>query len=154
MKARLLSLLVAVLMLGGCATTHQRVLDTGSQSQLQMRSYQSRVFDTSDRERVLRVIIATLQDLGFVIERADLALGTVSATRLDGNTTRVTVSVQPRPGARTLRPRQCPVQRHAGRGSDPLPELLCGAFEIAVPCRSRRGLEGMPASAIGYRPRA
>jgi hypothetical protein len=54
------------------------------------------VFDTNDRNRLLRTIIVTLQDLGFVIDDADETLGTVSATKLKGYVLRITVSVRPR----------------------------------------------------------
>ena len=81
--------------LGACnATMKDRVRETSSQSQLQKRSYQSRAFDTPDKEKVLRATIATLQDLGFVIDRADLTLGTVSATKLNAYLLKMTVSVR------------------------------------------------------------
>ena len=89
-------------LLTGCATTNQRVLDTGDETQLQKRSYQSRVFDTADKEKVLRATISTLQDLGFVIDRADLTLGSVSGTKLDYNQTKITVSVRPKGNDRML----------------------------------------------------
>ena len=41
-------------------------------------------------------MIATLQDLGFVIDKADADLGAVSATKLDGYELRMTVTVRPR----------------------------------------------------------
>jgi hypothetical protein len=79
---------------------NQRVLDS-DQSQLQLRQIQSRVFDTTEREKTLRTVIATLQDLNFVVDKADLGLGTVTATKLDGYALRMTVSVYPR-GERQL----------------------------------------------------
>jgi hypothetical protein len=90
-----ITLMVAVLLVG-CATTTDRVLDTGDETQLQKRSYQSRIFDTSDKEKVLRAAISTLQDLGFVIDRADLTLGMVSGTKLEGYQIKITVSVRPK----------------------------------------------------------
>lgn len=39
-------------------------------------------------------MIATLQDLSFVIDKADPELGTVSATKLDGYVMRMTVTVR------------------------------------------------------------
>jgi hypothetical protein len=54
------------------------------------------VFDTNDRNRLLRTIIVTLQDLGFVIDDADEILGTVSATKVKGYVLRITVSVRSR----------------------------------------------------------
>ena len=43
-----------------------------------------------------RVILATLQDLGFVIDKADKELGSISATKLDGFALKMTVSVRPK----------------------------------------------------------
>lgn len=43
---------------------------------------------------MLRTIIATLQDLGFVIDKADAVLGSVSGTKLDGYQMRMTVTVR------------------------------------------------------------
>ncbi|MBV5308895.1 hypothetical protein [Chromatium okenii] len=94
MKFLLPITLVCLSLIGGCATTNQRVLDSGDETQLQKRSYQSRIFETPDKEKVLRAIISTLQDLGFVIDRADLMLGSVSGTKLDGHQIKITVSVR------------------------------------------------------------
>jgi hypothetical protein len=55
------------------------------QSQVALRSSQSRVFDTTDRLRLLSAVVATLQDLGFMIEVLDEELGIVSAKRFDPN---------------------------------------------------------------------
>lgn len=46
-----------------------------------LRSYQSRTFDVADRQVALRAVMAVLQDLGFIIERANESLGLVSAAR-------------------------------------------------------------------------
>lgn len=97
MKLKLLSLLILVVFAGCNATMQERVLDSGDQTQLQKRAYQSRVFDTSDKDKVMRGVISTLQDLSFVIERADLMLGSVSGTKIDkGLPIRITVSVRPK----------------------------------------------------------
>ena len=45
---------------------------------------------------MLRTAIATLQDLGFIIDKADADLGTISATKLDRYNLRMTVTVRPR----------------------------------------------------------
>ena len=79
----------------GCSTVPPQYLDTNhTQTQTQLRQAQSRTFDTTDRERTLRSVIATLQDLSFVIDKADPELGTVSATKLDGYVMRMTVTVR------------------------------------------------------------
>ena len=102
MKLLIPAILVFLSLLGGCASTNQRVLDTGDETQLQKRSYQSRTFETADKEKVLRAIISTLQDLGFIIDRADLTLGSVSGTKLDGHQIKITVSVRPKGTDRML----------------------------------------------------
>lgn len=52
-------------------------------SQVMLRNAQSRVFETSDRPRLLTAIVQTMQDLGFQIEALDTKLGIVSGTRFD-----------------------------------------------------------------------
>lgn len=69
---------------------NQRVLDGGKET-LQLRSMQTRIFDTADRDRTLRDVIATLRDLEFTIAKADAVLGVVSGTK-QGMRTTVTVS--------------------------------------------------------------
>ena len=97
-KARLsgLAALGVVLMLAGCQTdSRQQVLAT-TKSQVELRSFQTRAFDTTDKEKTLRTVMATLQDLSFVLDKADAVLGTVSGTKLDGYQLRITVTVRPR----------------------------------------------------------
>jgi hypothetical protein len=105
-QGKRLTLILAFLMfllVAGCATTHDRLLDMDT-SQVQLRSIQTRAFDTIDKEKTMRAVIATLQDLAFIIDRADLTLGVLSATKLgsvqSGMPTsymiRVTVAVRPR----------------------------------------------------------
>ena len=80
--------------LAGCQfNPPQRVLE--GESQVQLRSIQTRAFETTERQQTLRTVIATLQDLGFVIDKADADLGAVSATKLDGYELRMTVTVRP-----------------------------------------------------------
>jgi hypothetical protein len=91
-----------VLLIGiGCTTPSNQLLHMDS-SQVMLRSIQSRAFDTTDREKTLRTIISTLQDLGFVIDKADAILGSVSATKLKGYALRMTVTVRPRGKMQTL----------------------------------------------------
>jgi hypothetical protein len=92
---KIICLLIVPFFIVGCATTQQRLLESDA-SQVKLRSIQTRAFDTTDKEKMLRTIIATLQDLGFVIDKADLDLGTVSATKLNRYALRMTVTVRPR----------------------------------------------------------
>jgi len=95
-----LVMLGAALLLG-CASSIDQVMKT-DQSAVQLRSYQERAFDTADKEQTLRSVIATLQDLSFVLDKADLDLGVVSATKLSGYQLRVTVTVRPRGSSQML----------------------------------------------------
>lgn len=87
--------LITIVPAAGCATAPQQAI-FDSQSAVQQRSYQSQVFETNDRRQTLRTLIATLQDLGFVIDEADASLGSVSATKLDDYELRITATVRPR----------------------------------------------------------
>lgn len=97
---RRLSIGIAILatsfVLSGCETMQARVLDSSTnKSAVQLRSIQSRAFETTDRHKTMRTVIATLQDLSFVVDKADMELGSISATKLDGYALRMTVSVRP-----------------------------------------------------------
>jgi hypothetical protein len=70
----------------------QRVLDNGKET-LRLRDMQTRIFDTADRERTLRDVVATLRDLEFTIAKADAVLGVVSGAKQG---MRITVTVSPR----------------------------------------------------------
>jgi len=85
----------------GCVSSVDQVMKT-DQSAVQLRSYQERAFDTADKEQTMRSVIATLQDLSFVLDKADLDLGIVSATKLSGYQLRVTVTVRPRGSSQML----------------------------------------------------
>ncbi len=50
-------------------------------SQVKLRSIQSRVFDTTDRTKILRAAVATMQDLFFDIDVLDEELGIVSGKK-------------------------------------------------------------------------
>lgn len=92
---KIVFLAACLTLITSCATTHDsRIL--GTDNQVESRSMQTRSFDTSDRTIVIRNVISTLQDLSFVIDKADTDLGTVSATRLyKGNKVRMTVTARP-----------------------------------------------------------
>ena len=91
MMKKLLSCLVLSACLMGCATDDD-VLGT-TQTQLQTRNYQTRSFDTTDKDLVMRSVLSTMQDLGFIIEKADEKLGTVTGTSFT-YASKMTVSVR------------------------------------------------------------
>ena len=51
-------------------------------SQVKLRAVQTQVFDTTDRERILRSAIYAMQDLFFEIDVVDIDLGIVSGKKL------------------------------------------------------------------------
>ena len=117
--AIVLSLLAAVVMLSACVPTQKRLLDSDT-SQLQLRSIQTRAFDTTDRELMLRTILATLQDFGFILEAGEVALGTVTGVkRFKTEIMRMTVSVRPRGETQLLVRANCQIGNELVQ--DPVP---------------------------------
>jgi hypothetical protein len=95
MKIQIVAALLCVLACAGCAPSTSVIMEN-EKSAVQLRSFQQRAFDTADKEMTLRTVIATLQDLSFVVDKADLDLGTVSATKLSGYQLRMTVTARSR----------------------------------------------------------
>lgn len=61
---------------------------------VELRAMQTRAYDTTDRNKTLRAIVATLQDMGYTLDKVEPLAGTVSATKL--STLRLTATVYPR----------------------------------------------------------
>jgi hypothetical protein len=96
------ALVLLAALIASCASHRNgRILD-GGESPVQLRSFQSRAFDTTDVQKTLRTVIGTLQDLGFVIDKADATLGSISGTKLAGYEIRMTVTVRPRGSTQLL----------------------------------------------------
>jgi hypothetical protein len=73
---------IVLVLVQGCATPQPSVdLLAPTEAQMKIRSVQTRTFDVKDRQTAMRGVIAALQDLGFIIERANEPLGLVSAAR-------------------------------------------------------------------------
>ncbi len=74
--------------------------------QMKLRNMQTRSFDITDRNQAMRGVIAALQDLGFIIERANEPLGLVTAARFAEpkyfDVLGVTVTVRPQEGDKML----------------------------------------------------
>jgi len=87
-------ILLVVLFSAGCATQNSHVLSDASA--VELRSFQTRTFDTTDEHQMLRTTIAVLQDLGFIIDKTDEDLGMVTGTKLSGYQIRMTIIVRPR----------------------------------------------------------
>lgn len=75
-------LFAGTLSLQGCAAPQAAPdLLAPTEAQMKIRSLQTRSFDLTDRNAAIRGVIASLQDLGFIIERANEGLGLVTAAR-------------------------------------------------------------------------
>ena len=106
-----------------CAPSTKQVLAT-SESQLKLRAIQTRAFDTTDKEMMLRTVIATLQDLNFIIDKADDILGSVSGTKLDRYALRMTVTVRPRGETQLLVRANAQYEIHAVEDPEPYQQFF------------------------------
>jgi len=77
-----------------------------TEAQTKLRSYQSRTFELTDRQAAMRGVMAVLQDLGFIIERANEPLGLVTGAKFAEpnfyDVVGVTVTVRPQAGGQML----------------------------------------------------
>lgn len=81
---RVRMLIAVVLAVGACASpppTPPGPLLAPTEAQMKLRNMQTRDFDVTDRMVAMRAVIAALQDLGFIIERANESLGLVTGAR-------------------------------------------------------------------------
>jgi hypothetical protein len=72
---------LAVCILACAAPTPKPDLLAPTEEQMKLRSLQTRAFDVADRNQAIRGVLSALQDLGFVIERANEPLGVITAAR-------------------------------------------------------------------------
>lgn len=71
-----ISLLVIVFAIG-CATTGV----TPTKTQLQIREFQTRSYETNDVKMVMKAMLNVLQDDGFIVKNANVELGFLNATK-------------------------------------------------------------------------
>jgi len=50
-------------------------------TQLEMRSFQTREYDTFDQKLVMKALLSVLQDMGFIVNSADTDLGLLTASK-------------------------------------------------------------------------
>ena len=62
----------------GCTSSKKQLLKM-DESQVKLRSMQTRAFDSTEKDKMLRTVISTLQDLGYIVNEANEVIGTVSA---------------------------------------------------------------------------
>lgn len=95
---RAIAILMSCSILTACASQNAAITESGSQ--VRARQMQTREYDTLDKRDTLRSVLATLQDLGFVIDTADYELATITATKLQDYQIRMTVTVRDRDASR------------------------------------------------------
>ena len=99
--------ITGAMLLHGCTAPEPTVdLLAPTEAQMKIRSVQTRTFDVKDRQLAMRGVIAALQDLGFIIERANEPLGLVTAARFAEpnyyDVLGVTVTVRQEPEGRMM----------------------------------------------------
>jgi hypothetical protein len=103
---RLLVLTGGLVALACAAPKPSQDLLAPTEAQMKLRSIQTRTFDLEDRRQAIRGVIAALQDLGFIIERANEPMGLVTAARFAEpdylNVVGITVTVRPQEGGRMM----------------------------------------------------
>ena len=87
--------ILCALLAGACESSERHLLEAPADN-VRLRAIQTRAFDTTDERLVMRSVIGTLQDLGFVIDDANSNLGIISGTKLDGYLLRMMVTVKRR----------------------------------------------------------
>jgi hypothetical protein len=71
-----ISIIASSIYIFGCATTN-----TTQGTQLQIREFQTRSYETNDTKMVMKAMLNVLQDYGFIIKNATLDLGILSAEK-------------------------------------------------------------------------
>ena len=70
--------LATLIAFSGCTSSKEQLLKM-DESQVKLRSMQTRAFDSTEKDKMLRTVISTLQDLGYIVNEANEVIGTVSA---------------------------------------------------------------------------
>ena len=61
MRIHYLILALVSVILVGCASSKDELFKMGDSSQVELRSFQSRVFDTTDKQKTLKSVISTMK---------------------------------------------------------------------------------------------
>ncbi|ARN84338.1 hypothetical protein [Candidatus Nucleicultrix amoebiphila] len=72
---------VAALALVGCSQTSDKI--SLEKSQMQIREFQTRSYDTADAKAVMKTVLDVLQDDGYIVKNAVPDLGLLTATKED-----------------------------------------------------------------------
>ena len=101
-KNKILILGICIFFIQACVSAPKppKELLSLTDSQMKIRSYQTRTFDIKDQNKVMRGVVAALQDLGFIVERANAPMGLVTAGKFAGSGhsgfVELTVTVRPK----------------------------------------------------------
>jgi len=79
MKKIVALLIISSLFLVGCAETN--ISQQTQHTQLQIREFQTRIYDTTDQKMVMKAILNVLQDDGFIIKNVVPDVGLISAEK-------------------------------------------------------------------------
>lgn len=77
MKTIGITLFFLIIFISGCATTGT----VPPKTQLQIREFQTRTFETNDIKMVMKALLNVLQDEGFIVKHASVELGLLNATK-------------------------------------------------------------------------
>lgn len=99
---RLSVVLGAMVLLAACQTTQQSEVEImmSEKSAVELRSIQSRAFETGDRKKVYRALILTYMDMGYVVKKVEPKVGTITGEKM--GQLKLTASVYPRGEERTI----------------------------------------------------
>ena len=70
--------ILVIVVFFGCTSSKKHLLKM-EESQVKLRSMQTRAFDTTEKDKMLRTVIYALQDLGYIVNEVNEVIGTVSA---------------------------------------------------------------------------
>ena len=99
--ARAIGAALALIALAACQSD-LRDFSQPPESPAKLAAMRSRIFATNDKQKTLRAVIAALQQLGFVVDRADFSAGSVSGAKADDYLLRLTVTAAPAGADRLL----------------------------------------------------
>lgn len=91
----LIGIFVGSIIAPGCVTNTTKKAFETNESQVQLRSIQTRAFDMTDKSIMMQAVISTMQDLDFVLDKVDYVIGSVTGSKfLSNKVIKMTVTVR------------------------------------------------------------
>jgi hypothetical protein len=81
MRLLVLTIVAATVTLVSCSVVSKNKAAAPQQTQLEIREYQTRQFDTNDVKLIMKAVLNVLQDDGFIVKNAVVDLGLLSASK-------------------------------------------------------------------------